>query len=131
MNKIEAISTAPTILVLHPDALVGVMIEELLVEAGVGTTYLITSEEEAVGLLASTPIDGAVLGINTHNEEIQPIAALLKPAGVPFIVSGSLTKLPDTDGLNEVPIVSALAGPNELAAAFAAVGVNIASQGDS
>ena len=125
MNAKASEFGAAVVLVLHPEPLVGMMITELLIEAGAGKTLYVTTEAEADTALAAEGVDAAVLGINHRNSEILPIADKLNKAGIPFIVSGSLTALPCTHGLGDAPVVSALADAKELAEALSRVGVNI------
>lgn len=73
------------ILVVEDEALIAVMVEDMLTELGsvvVGPAATIT---QALALAQSEAIDGAVLDVNVRGERIDPVADVLAARGVPML----------------------------------------------
>jgi hypothetical protein len=126
-NGLHATRSAPAILVVHRAPIVGLMLQELVQAAGAGGATLALTAAGADKALATENFAGALLGVDVNHDEILPIAARLSADGLPFVVWGALTALPDLYGLDHVPRLSTMAEPDQIAAAFARVGVPFGS----
>jgi hypothetical protein len=113
----------PIVLVVHAEPLVGLMLEELLREGGIRRIVTATTQDDAEAFIASGAINAAILGISRNSLELFAVACLLAERQIPFAVSGALTALPDIAGLNEVPVLRALADAHELMATLSSFGI--------
>lgn len=73
------------ILVVEDEAIVSLLIEDMLLELGCGGVWHATSINQALELLENRKPDAAVLDVNLTGERVYPIASQLESAGVPFI----------------------------------------------
>ena len=77
------------VLVVEDEALVAMMIEDFLSDAGCVVVGPAATVAEAMDLLRHNSIDAATLDVNLGTEEVRPVAEILEAAGTPFIlVSG-------------------------------------------
>lgn len=100
------------ILVVEDEALVGMLIEDELLEAGATVLGPAASLAEALALLErATPAescDAAVLDVNLRGQSVLPLADALAQRGVPFLF---VTGYGDTEGLGAHAEVPALTKP--------------------
>lgn len=73
------------ILVVEDEALIAVMVEDMLTEMGSEIVGPAATIEEALRLARSEPLDGAVLDVNVRGERIDPVAEMLMARGVPIL----------------------------------------------
>jgi DNA-binding NtrC family response regulator len=73
------------ILVVEDEALIAVMIEDMLADMGSEIVGPAATIEEALRLASSEALDGAVLDVNVRGERIDPVAELLMARGVPML----------------------------------------------
>jgi CheY-like chemotaxis protein len=73
------------VLVVEDEAIIAMMLEEMLVELGASVVGPAASIPEACNLIEAQPIDAAVLDVNIRSERIDPIAELLRARRVPFV----------------------------------------------
>lgn len=77
------------VLVVEDEAMIGMMIEDMLFEIGCKIVEATTSVEGALDFLAVGSPDFAILDINLNGARSDPVASELKSRGVPFVfVSG-------------------------------------------
>jgi DNA-binding NtrC family response regulator len=76
--------TAPTILVLDDEALIGMELEALLQDAGYRVAGPAIDVEEGLALIEAETIDGAVLDLNLNGERSDPVADRLAELDIPF-----------------------------------------------
>lgn len=74
-----------SILVVEDEALVALMIEDLIGEAGGAVVGPAQTVAEAIALAgSSTVLDAALLDVNVSGVPVHPVAAVLAARGVPF-----------------------------------------------
>jgi CheY-like chemotaxis protein len=73
------------ILVIEDEALVAVMIEDMLAEAGATVIGPATSVTAGLALADLETIDAAVLDVNLRGERIDAVAELLRRRAVPIV----------------------------------------------
>lgn len=73
------------ILVVEDEALIAVMIEDMLAEMGSEVAGPATTIEEALRLARSEALDGAVLDVNVRGQRIDPVAEVLMARGIPVL----------------------------------------------
>lgn len=78
-------ATRGRILVVEDEPLVGMEIAEALTEAGFTVLGPVSSNEDALALVAENGCDAAVLDVNLGRETSEPLAVKFKAEGVPFI----------------------------------------------
>ncbi|PZW44915.1 response regulator receiver domain-containing protein [Humitalea rosea] len=75
------------VLVVEDEALVAMLVEDALLDAGAEVLGPVRSVPEALALMAKQVPDAAVLDVNLDGVPSTPIADALAAAGVPFIVA--------------------------------------------
>jgi CheY-like chemotaxis protein len=73
------------ILVVEDEALIAVMVEDMLTDMGSVVVGPAATIEQALELARSKAIDGAVLDVNVRGERIDPVADALLARGVPML----------------------------------------------
>jgi CheY-like chemotaxis protein len=73
------------ILVVEDEALIAVMVEDMLTDMGSVVVGPAATIEQALALARSEEIDGAVLDVNVRGERIDPVADALSARGVPML----------------------------------------------
>lgn len=73
------------ILVVEDEALIAVMVEDMLTEMGSVVIGPAATIEQALALARREDIDGAVLDVNVRGERIDPVADALASRGVPML----------------------------------------------
>lgn len=73
------------ILVVEDEALIAVMVEDMLTELGSVVVGPAATIEQALVLARSEAIDGAVLDVNVRGERIDPVAEALAKRHVPML----------------------------------------------
>jgi DNA-binding NtrC family response regulator len=73
------------ILVVEDEALIAVMVEDMLAEMGSVVVGPAATIEKALALARSETLDGAVLDVNVRGERIDPVADVLAARGVPML----------------------------------------------
>lgn len=72
------------VLVVDDEALIAMMLSELLAEYGHETVGPAHSEGQALALVASTPIDAAILDVTLGDHDCFKVAEALGKRGIPF-----------------------------------------------
>ncbi len=72
------------VLVVDDEALIAMMLSDLLTEYGHETVGPAHSEGQALDLLASTPIDAAILDVTLGDHDCFAVAEALEKRGIPF-----------------------------------------------
>ena len=75
------------ILIVEDEALVAMLVEDALLDAGAEVIGPVATVAEAMALLDAGSPDGAVLDLNLAGETSTPVADLLAARGVPFVVA--------------------------------------------
>lgn len=78
---------ARKILVVEDEALVAMLVEDALLDAGFGVMGPAATVEEAMALLDSERPDAVVLDLNLAGETSTPVADLLAARGIPYVIA--------------------------------------------
>lgn len=102
--------TPPRIMIVEDEALVALMVEDLLTDLGCRISGSFGAVDEALDYLedAATPppdLDGAVLDVNVGGTMVFPVAERLRAAGIPFVFATGYGALP-RKGFEDVPVLN-------------------------
>lgn len=75
----------PRILVVEDEAMVSMMLEDMLADLGCQVVGPAASLTSGLRLAESAEVEGAVLDVNLAGEKVFPIADVLAGRGVPFV----------------------------------------------
>jgi CheY-like chemotaxis protein len=75
------------ILVVEDEAIVAMMLEEMLADLGCIVVGPAMTVHEALAIVESQPLDLAILDVNVSREPVYPVAELLRTRNVPVIFS--------------------------------------------
>lgn len=74
-----------TLLVVEDEPLLGMLLEDVLTDAGAVVLGPAPTVERALDLLTDRPVDAAILDVNLGGVRSDAVAARLEQMGVPFI----------------------------------------------
>lgn len=75
---------APRILLVEDDVLIGMMLADMFDALGLPEPAQATTKDDALAIIASELIDGALVDINLGEEKGWPVADALTERGIPF-----------------------------------------------
>lgn len=75
------------ILVVEDEALVAMMIDDLLTDRGAIVVGPVGTLDGALDLVRSAAIDAALLDVNLHGERSTPVGAALSARGIPYVLA--------------------------------------------
>lgn len=75
----------PRVLIVEDEPLIAMTVEDMLGELGYDVVGTVGRLDEALSLIRSEEIDGALLDVNLGHEKIDPVADLLASKGCPFV----------------------------------------------
>jgi CheY-like chemotaxis protein len=99
------------VLIVEDEALVAMLIEEMLAELGHHVVAISGRLAHALGIAADAPIDLAILDVNLSGEPSFPVADLLGRRGIPMIFATGY----GAAGIGEYPEIPVLQKPFESA----------------
>jgi CheY-like chemotaxis protein len=105
------------VLIVEDEALVGMLIEDMLVEMGHEVVATAGRLDKALELAAGLAIDLAILDVNLNGERTNAAASLLRERGVPFLFATGYGEA----GINGDSRIPVLQKPFELPALRAAI----------
>jgi CheY-like chemotaxis protein len=108
--------TGCRILVVEDEALVAMLVEDALLDAGATVIGPAATVAEALVLLKAGPPSAAVLDLNLAGEASTPIADALTALGVPFVVATGYGAEGLPEGHAAVPVLAKPYDPDELTA---------------
>jgi CheY-like chemotaxis protein len=73
------------ILVVEDEALIGMWLEQMLMDLGCASVTIAGTVSQALELIDSEKFDAAALDLNLNGLEILPVADALSSRGVPFV----------------------------------------------
>jgi len=73
------------ILIVEDEAIIAMLVEEMLIDLGAFVVGPAPSIAAARNLIETAPIDAAVLDVNIRYDRIDPIADLLRDRRIPFV----------------------------------------------
>jgi CheY-like chemotaxis protein len=102
--------SAPRIMIVEDEALVALMVEDLLTDFGCQICGSFGAVDEALAYLVDAPappadIDGAVLDVNIGGAMVFPVAERLRAAGIPFVFATGYGALP-RKGFEDVTVLN-------------------------
>jgi CheY-like chemotaxis protein len=109
----------PRILIVEDEVLIALDTQETLCEVGYEVIGPATSIDQALMLLKTAPLDGAVMDINLGQEQIWPVADALAARKVPFVLLTGMAsdcKIPDAH--RDAPLIGKPVLPDKLLAAL-------------
>jgi DNA-binding response OmpR family regulator len=113
------------VLVVEDEALVSMLVEDELCDAGAKVLGPAPSVEHALRLIEDAAADGgisaAVLDINLDGRHVGPVADRLAALGVPFVFATGYGERRDTGGYDTAPVVEKPFNTERLVAAVAAL----------
>jgi CheY-like chemotaxis protein len=107
------------ILVVEDEALVAMLVEDALMDAGCTVLGPATSVSQALALLRHNRPEAAVLDLNLCGETSEPVADALVSLGVPFLVATGYGAEGLPPGHRDVPVLAKPYDPAELTATLA------------
>ena len=106
------------VLVVEDEALVAMLVEDALLDAGARIVGPAVSVGEALRLIEGTASEGgltaAVLDINLAGEAVMPVADRLAALGVPFLFATGYSEGCDTGGHAAAPVLHKPFDPHRL-----------------
>jgi DNA-binding response OmpR family regulator len=113
------------VLVVEDEAIIAMLLEDELLEAGAWVIGPAASIDEALQLIETAMADGGlnavVLDIKVDGEMVSPIAERLATLGVPFLFATGYDRGCDTGGHTVAPVLHKPLGPRELIVAVEAL----------
>ena len=101
------LATVKRILVVEDEALVALDIALGLADAGLEAVGPVGHLSQALVLGATERLDGAILDMNLHGEDVFPLARLLAERGIPFVFYTGHGRREDTaETFPEAPLIS-------------------------
>ena len=110
--------TGRRILVVEDEALVAMLVEDALLDAGATVMGPVATVAEALALLAKDPPDVAVLDLNLAGETSTPVADALAARGIPFVVATGYGADGLPPGHAAVPVLAKPYDPDDLTTAL-------------
>lgn len=92
------------ILVVEDEALIALMVEDMLTAMGGMVVGPAATIEQAMTLLRSEALDGAVLDVNLRGERIDPVADALTARGVPMMFATGYGEVQLASGASAIVI---------------------------
>ncbi len=113
------------VLVVEDEAVISMLVEDELLDAGAMVVGPVPSISEALRLIdvaaADGGLDAAVLDINLDGRHVEPVADKLAALGVPFLFATGYGENCDTGGHGAAPILCKPFAPERLVAAVEAL----------
>ena len=78
---------ARRVLIVEDETLIAMMLQDMVVEAGLEVEGVASSLNAGIDLASSADFDLAILDVNLNGEEVYPVAEILRSRGIPFIFS--------------------------------------------
>jgi CheY-like chemotaxis protein len=110
--------TGRRILVVEDEALVAMLVEDALLDAGARVIGPAATVAEALGLIDQELLDVAVLDLNLAGETSSPVADALLAGGVPFVVATGYGAEGLPAGHAGVPVLAKPYDPDDLTLAI-------------
>lgn len=76
---------APRVLVIEDEAMIAMLIEDMLTELGCAMLGPAADAPRAVAMIEQANFDAAILDVNLAGHRTMPVAAILQSKGIPFI----------------------------------------------
>jgi CheY-like chemotaxis protein len=109
------------ILVVEDEALVAMLVEDALLDAGCAVVGPVATVADALALLDDAKPEAAVLDLNLAGETSAPVADALAERGVPFVVATGYGAAGLPPEHKDAPVLAKPYDPAELTAALARI----------
>lgn len=112
------------VLVVEDEAIVSMLIEDILLDAGATVVGPAARVAQALALVDGTddgPLDAALLDVNLLNETTAPVAAALRERGVPFVFATGYGASGLPPGFEDAPVLQKPFQEHDLRAALVAL----------
>jgi DNA-binding response OmpR family regulator len=96
--------TGKRILIVEDEALVALMVEDILAEYGAIIIGSKRTVEDGLALAKTADIDAAVLDVNVRGHRIDPVVDVLAARGIPFLLATGYGKVELPNGQNAICI---------------------------
>lgn len=116
------------VLLVEDEAMVVMMLEDLLAEAGFDVAAAASTVDKALALARNEAIDLAILDVNVRGALTFPVADLLEARGVPYIISSGYGAEALPERFQGVPFLGKPVDPRSLADALAALRESLPSR---
>ena len=110
-------SSARKVLVVDDEALIAMLIEDMLADLGcdvVGPAYRLN---EALELAKTSEIDCAILDLNLEGKPTFPVAAVLRERNIPFVFASGYAMTDSDTEFSSVPVLQKPFNAADIAAA--------------
>jgi DNA-binding response OmpR family regulator len=104
-DDVEMIKQPARILVIEDESLVGMLIEQAIIEIGCEVAGVASQIDTALELIASSQFDAAVLDINLRGEMSFPAARALRAKGAPFAFATGYEATQIPSDLRDAPVL--------------------------
>jgi CheY-like chemotaxis protein len=84
-NRMSATSAQRRILVVEDEMLIGMLLEDMLVDLGHEVAAIVPRLKDALAAVDREKFDLAILDVHLHGESAFPVAEALIAKGVPFV----------------------------------------------
>ena len=108
-------------MIVEDEALVAMLVEDALLDAGAEVIGPVATVTEALALLDSAVPDAAVLDLNLAGETSTPVADVLAQRGIPFVVATGYGAEGLPPGHAKVPVLAKPYDPDELTTTLARI----------
>ncbi len=108
------------ILAVEDEALIAVMLEDMLSDLGVVTVGPAGTVTSALALAQSETFDAAILDVNLRGERIDPVAAVLAERAIPFVFVTGYGEV-RIDGQPHAPVIDKPYTQDKLAKALSQI----------
>jgi DNA-binding response OmpR family regulator len=119
MNSGSALLSGRRVLVVEDEAVISLMLEDVLAAAGAVVIGPAGTAAKALALLEQEPVDCAVLDIQLIDGTVLPVAEALATRGIRFVIATGSDTIPD--GYNGAPVLHKVFLPDEVIEAVADV----------
>jgi DNA-binding response OmpR family regulator len=119
MNPGSGVLSGRRILIVEDEAIVSLMLEDLLTESGCIVIGPVGTTQSALRLIEQEPIDCAVLDIKLIDGTSLPVAEALAARGIRFVIATGYTREAIDPAYNGAPVLSKTFLPDELIDAIA------------
>jgi CheY-like chemotaxis protein len=118
--------SCPTrVLVVDDEALIAMLIEDMLSDLGCQTVGPALELSEATDLAREADFDCAILDLNMHGETTYGVAEILRTRNIPFAFASGYANVDPAGGFETVPILSKPFTSRDIAAAIEALSARL------
>jgi CheY-like chemotaxis protein len=106
------------VLVIEDEALVAMLIEDVLVELGYEPVAVAARLNDAMDQARTLTVDLAIVDINLNGQRTDPVVEVLNARGIPFVFASGYGAAGVSEPWKHVPVVQKPFQPRDLASAI-------------